>query len=112
MSVATRYWVWESTGPYYGMPWLNLLGWFVTGVLLLTAMSGLRADAWIARLSPQWLLVWFGLNLLLPLGLCGAAGFHGAVAASLSVLALAGGWLLSRQVPVAAVARVEERASR
>jgi uncharacterized membrane protein len=32
MSYATRYWIWGSTGAYYGMPWLNLFGWYVTGI--------------------------------------------------------------------------------
>ncbi|HEU0051803.1 MAG TPA: carotenoid biosynthesis protein, partial [Longimicrobium sp.] len=31
MSHVTAYWVWGETGPYYGMPLLNLLGWYLTG---------------------------------------------------------------------------------
>src|SRR4051794_13645020 len=29
MSFATKYWVWGEPGAYYGMPWLNLFGWYV-----------------------------------------------------------------------------------
>src|SRR5688500_17509026 len=37
MSHATAYWVWGEPGAYYGMPWLNLFGWYVTGVALMSA---------------------------------------------------------------------------
>ena len=43
MSYATRYWIWGDEGPYYGMPWLNLFGWYVTGVVLMAVLSLLPA---------------------------------------------------------------------
>ena len=50
MSHATRYWEWGTAGPYYGMPLLNLFGWYATGLALMGALAALRADEWIARL--------------------------------------------------------------
>lgn len=94
MSHATRYWVWGDTGPYYGMPWLNLFGWYVTGLVLMTALALLRADGWLRGLSPGWLAAYYGLNLLLPLGMCAIAGLGLAVVATLVALALGGAWVL------------------
>lgn len=90
MSRATAYWVWGEAGEYYGMPWLNLFGWYVTGLALMGALAMLRADQWIGRLPLLWLLAYYGANLLLPLGMSAAAGLWGAVAATLAALAGAG----------------------
>jgi len=94
MSLATKYWIWAADGPYYGMPLLNLVGWFVTGVALMAILAALRADAWIRALSPSWLLAYYGANLVLPVGMCIAAGLWGAVAATTAALGAA--WLIAR----------------
>ncbi len=94
MSRATAYWVWAEPGVYYGMPWLNLVGWYVTGLALMAALAVMRADGWIAELPLRWLVAFYGANLLLPLGMNLAAGLWGAVAATLA--ALAGAVLLAR----------------
>ncbi|HEU0013405.1 MAG TPA: carotenoid biosynthesis protein [Longimicrobium sp.] len=90
MSHATRYWVWGQPGPYYGMPLLNLAGWYVTGLALMAALALLRADAWIARLPVRWMALFYGANLLLPVGMIAARGMWGALAATLGALAVAG----------------------
>ena len=89
MSSATKYWIWGTSGPYYGMPLLNLFGWFVTGVALMVAFVMLQADRWIAALSPSWLLGFYVANLILPVGMTIAAGLWGAVLATGAALALA-----------------------
>lgn len=86
MSHATQYWVWEDKGPYYGMPLLNLFGWYVTGIALMAALAALRSNTWIDRLPVRWLAGFYGANLLLALGMTAAAGLWGAVAATLIVL--------------------------
>ena len=86
MSFATPYWAWGDSGPYYGMPWLNLFGWYVTGVALMSVLAALRAESWTVRVSPRWWAGFYGANLVLPLGMCAAAGLWGAVAATLFVL--------------------------
>jgi uncharacterized membrane protein len=100
MSHATRYWVWGESGPYYGMPWLNLAGWYVTGVVLMGALTLLCAEQWTARVTPRWWRAYYAVNLALPLGMCVAAGLWFAVAATLFVLA-ALGVALGAQVRVA-----------
>ncbi len=91
MSAATSYWVWAGDGAYYGMPWLNLFGWYVTGVALMAALVLLRADRWIAELPLGWLAAFYGANLLLPVGMSAAAGMWGAVLATAVVLGAAAG---------------------
>lgn len=86
MSHATAYWVWAEPGAYYGMPWLNLFGWYVTGLALMAALAWLRADRWIDQLPLRWLVGLYGANLILPVGMSAAAGLWGVVAATVFVL--------------------------
>jgi uncharacterized membrane protein len=94
MSSATAFWVWGSKGPYYGMPWLNLFGWFATGAVLMFALDRLDAAAWIDALPRRWLGAYYGANLALPLGLAAAAGMWWALAASAAAFAVC--WMLAR----------------
>jgi putative membrane protein len=89
MSYATLYWVWSDAGPYYGMPLLNLLGWYVTGLALMAVLSLLGVERWLERVPLPQLVWYYGANLLLPLGMCLLAGLWGAVAAATATLALA-----------------------
>jgi uncharacterized membrane protein len=92
MSLVTKYWVWATEGPYYGMPLLNLVGWYTTGLALMAALVALRADEWVRSLSVPWLVAFYGANLLLPLGMSMSAGLWGAVAATVGSGAIC--WLL------------------
>jgi uncharacterized membrane protein len=94
MSHATRYWVWGESGPYYGMPWLNLFGWYVTGVALMAVFAWQRAEEWTSAIGVRWWAGFYAANLLMPLGMCVAAGLWLAVAATLAVLG--GLWLVLR----------------
>ena len=97
MSLVTSFWVWGTPGPYYGMPLLNLAGWYVTGLMLMVAFAWLRSDEWVSRLSLPWQAGFYGANLLLPLGMSVVAGLWGA--AVTSAIAIAGCWLIARPVP-------------
>ena len=98
MSHATTYWIWGEPGSYYGMPWLNLFGWYVTGLALMSALALLDADEWVEKLPLRWLGGFYALNILLPLGMAAAAGLWGAVAATLAALGIAG-VIMFRVVP-------------
>lgn len=87
MSFLTPYWVWADTGPYYGMPWLNLAGWAFTAALIMTVLSGLKAADWLDQLSPRWVAGYYGANLLMPLGMLAAAGLWVGVIVTLGALA-------------------------
>lgn len=97
MSLVTSFWVWGTAGPYYGMPLLNLAGWYVTGLVLMIALAWLRTDGWISRLSLSWQAGFYGANLLLPLGMSLVAGLRGAAVATSIALGVC--WLLVRAVP-------------
>jgi putative membrane protein len=88
MSFATKYWVWGESGPYYGMPLLNLFGWYVTGLVLMGILALLRAERWLAAVPLTRLATFFLVNLALPLGMCVAAGLYWAVLACAVPLAL------------------------
>lgn len=88
MSSAIKYWEWGETGPYYGMPLLNLLGWYVTGVALMGALAFLKVDLWVAGLPLQWLAGFFGANVLLAIGISAAAGLWLAPVFSIGALIL------------------------
>lgn len=99
MSHATTFWVWGASGPYYGMPWSNLVGWYATGVVLATALWAAGADRWESRLSRRWIGMFYGANVLLALGMNLAAGLW--LAALATGCALAATW--------AAIAVIRER---
>ncbi len=87
MSHATFYWRWEVEGLYYGMPWINLGGWLFTSTLIMGALVLLRSEEWVSRLPGRWLVVFYGLNVLLPLGMAAAAGLVWAVAVTVGAYA-------------------------
>jgi putative membrane protein len=86
MSSATAYWVWGSEGAYYGMPLLNLFGWYVTGIALMAALAALGADRWLRFLPRRWMAAFYAVNLLLPVGMSVASGMWGAAAVTFAVL--------------------------
>jgi uncharacterized membrane protein len=88
MSAATSFWVWGERGAYYGMPWLNLFGWYVTGIALMAAMSWLRVERWTSRLSPKWLAAYYGANVSLSLGMAAIGGMWLAFVTTAVLLAL------------------------
>jgi uncharacterized membrane protein len=87
MSRLMPYWVWESEGPYYGMPLLNLVGWYVTGFALMAALALLKVDRWLRRVPTPSLFAVYAANLALPVVMAAAAGLWPA--AALAVLPLA-----------------------
>lgn len=102
MSYVTRYWSWGTRGPYYGMPWSNLVGWYLTGVALMAALAAVRAERWTVAVPDRWWRAYYATNLALPVGMCVVAGVWGAVAATAGILALVVA-LRGRRRPVVAV---------
>lgn len=112
MSYLTPYWVWETKGLFYGMPWVNLLGWMGTGVVLMWLLELLGVTRWSRKLPDRWAVFYYLLVLLMPLGMVVAAGLWWAFAATLLALALPGSaHILSRRVagPVFPLSPVREQ---
>jgi len=74
MSFLVPYWLWGQTGSFYGMPWINLAGWFVTGFVLSAALSQFRATEATAHVSSKTLMVYYAIVYALPAGMLVAAG--------------------------------------
>lgn len=106
MSYATSYWWWGHEGAFYGMPALNLLGWYVTGLAIMAAFAGLRVERWVHRVSLRTHALYYGANLLVPLGMCVAAGLWGAVLISVALLAAVGHQLAASAPARAAAPRL------
>lgn len=90
MSHLTTYWRWEDSGPYYGMPWINLLGWYVTGLALMGVLEAVSDRVALERLPIAPMAWYYGLVMALPLGMLLAAGAFLAVAVSLGGILAAG----------------------
>jgi putative membrane protein len=88
MSKLMPYWVWGRTGPYYGMPLLNLFGWYVTGVVLMIALATLRVDRWMSRIPTSAFAAIYAANLALPALMSVAAGIWPAAALATLPIAL------------------------
>jgi putative membrane protein len=86
-SLRVQFWVWEETGPYFGMPILNFVGWSLTGLLFM-AISRLlwRGDVDGNAIPARFPLAVYaanmafamvlsaGVGLWLPIVLAGALG--------------------------------------
>jgi uncharacterized membrane protein len=95
MSKVTSYWVWGEAGSYYGMPWMNLFGWGVTGLVLFVVLNLLVARPQTSLRFAMWV---YGVNFALPLGFCILNQYCIAVGAGVGGLVLglfAGGVSLS-----------------
>jgi uncharacterized membrane protein len=69
MSYLTKYWVWKEAGGFYGMPLQNWVGWYLTSVVLMMALRWMRVETWLHQLSFSWLVAFYSLNILIPLGM-------------------------------------------
>lgn len=83
------YWVWTDLGPYYKMPWINLGGWMVTGFVVMGALELLGIRKWGDRLPIRWMVAYYGITLLMPLGMIILEGLWIAVLVTLAAYALA-----------------------
>ena len=102
MSFLTPYWRWEDAGPYYGMPWMNLVGWFVTGLALTSVLAVSHGWARFDALPATWMLAFYGLIVLLPLGMLAVAGEWLGVVVTVAAYAVTGGVVsLFGQAPAA-----------
>jgi uncharacterized membrane protein len=89
MSKVTSYWIWGDVGSYYGMPWSNLAGWGITGLILLALLHLLAPGPHSSARFASWV---YGVNYALPLGFCLLNHYWLAVFASAAVAGAA--WLV------------------
>lgn len=94
MSKVTSYWVWADSGSYYGMPWMNLLGWAVTGLVLFVILSRVAPEP---RGHVRFAQCVYAVNFGLPLGFCILNQYWGAVLAGTGSVVIAMMMLGGRQ---------------
>ena len=86
MSKVTSYWIWGERGSYYGMPWMNLVGWCVTGLVLFIILAKIAP----APRSQVRFAIWvYIINFALPLGFCVLNQYWLAVEAGLTAVTIA-----------------------
>jgi uncharacterized membrane protein len=86
MSRVTSYWVWGEKGAYYGMPWMNLAGWAITGLMLCILLNKMAPAP---RSNPRFALATYLVNFTLPLGFCTLNRYWFAVLIGTSSVAIA-----------------------
>ena len=72
-SVALNFWIWHQSGPYFGMPVQNFLGWSATGALFM-GLSRWLWGAGVRAVPPRLALVVYILNMLFASVLSAAGG--------------------------------------
>lgn len=77
MTTAFPFWSWHSGGIYYGMPLINWLGWFLTGLILAAIAVGHDRQAVIALRTQRLPHLLYVANGLFPLGLALQSGLGG-----------------------------------
>ena len=88
MSFLTPFWVWAGEGDFFGMPWLNVVGWFATAVLVMAFFEVLGVRPWAVELPARFLTVFYLANLALPFGFVVLGGLWQPVALTAGVLCL------------------------
>lgn len=86
MSKVTSYWIWGEAGSYYGMPWSNLFGWGVTGLVLFMILNKLAPQPQSTVSFAVWVYL---VNFALPLGFCLLNGYWLAVFAAIGTVTAA-----------------------
>jgi uncharacterized membrane protein len=86
MSKVTSYWIWADRGSYYGMPWTNLLGWGVIGLVLFIILAKLAPAP---HSKVKFAIAVYTINFALPLGFCVLNQYWLAVFAGLGSIAIA-----------------------
>jgi hypothetical protein len=76
------------------MPLVNLAGWMGTGIVLMGIMETLGGRRWVGKVPVAWLGAYYGVVLLMPLGMALVAGLWWAVLATLVALLSAYGAVL------------------
>lgn len=96
-SLPLKFWTWHETGPYFGMPIKNFIGWTATGLLFMAVSRAL----WRTDVGPDRFPAWFPLaiyaaNLAFAMVLSAGVGLWLPIGLAL-LLGLLPAYLASRQ---------------
>lgn len=97
------FWEYPGGGAFYGMPWVNWIGWGVTSVAIalgFEALGGMEPAG--TPLTARWAPVAYALNVIFPAAICLLYGLPTAGVLGLVVLA-ALLWVVHRRTPTGAL---------
>ena len=69
-----HFWIWKETGPYFGMPLRNLVGWFGTGIVFIAVGRLLWGRANRAPVAPALPFAVYAINVVWSMILSVSAG--------------------------------------
>lgn len=82
MSHLSTYWQWTTPGRYYSMPWPNLIGWYITSLLIMSSYELLKVKDWLVKIPTRGAAMAYAINAFLPWGMIVTGGlFFGATVA-------------------------------
>lgn len=85
-SLHIQFWVWKQSGPYYGMPIKNLVGWSLTGLVFMSVSRLLWRENVDAERVPMTIpLLVYAANLAFAMAISGDVGLWAPVALALIV---------------------------
>lgn len=87
MSTINGFWVWASPGGWYGVPFTNLLGWYLSGLLFAAILEFGAAHRQAAAADKKWLATYLALVAALPVAMLVVEGMWGAAIASAALTA-------------------------
>jgi putative membrane protein len=70
MSRLAPFWYWQNPEGLLGTPNSNLIGWWVTGLALMSWLEFFKAHQWLKKMPHKFLTYFYFANLMLPLGMC------------------------------------------
>ena len=74
-SLPIRFWVWHRTGPYFGMPVTNFVGWAMTGTAFIAISRAIWGwDPEPRRLPARFLVAMYAINISFAVALSSAVG--------------------------------------
>ncbi len=79
MSHLLPYWVWSTEAFYFQSPFVNFVGWFLTGLGIMLLCEILVSAQRARRFQQRWAVVLYALSFVMPLGMCILAGEWWAV---------------------------------
>jgi putative membrane protein len=74
-SLLIKFWVWDESGPYFGMPVKNFIGWSLTGLVFMGVSRLIwRSDVDTKSISMRMPFAIYGVNLLFAMVLSAGVG--------------------------------------
>jgi uncharacterized membrane protein len=106
-SLPLKFWVWHRSGPYFGMPIQNFVGWALTGALFMAVSRWLwRTDADPRRIPAWYVVAMYAINIAFAVALSISVGLWVPVALAF-VLGLAPALLALGGAPPLTAARAQ-----